>query len=178
VRILTDANALGPFSELLRKLGWDVRTACDEGLAGKVGDDKLVHRATELDRIFITLDELRAQHGKDVARELRTNGGKVIQIKGGTGQHPYKALGRLLFHFIEWEQFLHVKDGVVVISDIGHNCMTYTPRRYHHRFHQTDVKQFEQYLAKRRRKLVRPRGRRKKAALNGQPFLDTQPHQS
>ncbi len=162
MRFLTDTQTNQRFVELLRKLEFDVRTAYDEDLAGKVEDYRLVRRANEQDRIFITFDGLKAEAGAKVARELRTRGGKVIKMRGGPDQDHYRALGRFLFHYPDWQPFLHTCDGVVVISDVKQSCITYTPTDYHQTYHQTDARQFELYLAKRKAKPYRPRGRRKK----------------
>jgi len=170
LRFLSDSQTQQPFVELLRRLGWDVETANEAGLAGKVPDYKLVHYATQWKRIFLTFDQLRAEAGIRVARELRQNGGKVIKIMGGPDQNPYRAVGKLLFHYPEWESHLNAKNGVSVISDTKQSCKNYTPRQYHQKYHPTDANQFEKYLAKRKAK--HPRKKRiKKATLSDQAPL-------
>lgn len=71
---------------MLRSAGWDVETAHEAGLSGKIDDVQLLIDARSKGRIFVTFDGLKAQHGQQIARELRTNGGKILQIHGGAEQ--------------------------------------------------------------------------------------------
>ena len=166
---LTDSQTNQRFVEILQKLEWDVRTAYEESLAGKAKDYLLVIRANQLKRTLITFDELAGESGALVARELRTYGGKVLRIMGGPEQPPYRALGKLLFHHENWYPFLDTHDGVVVISDTKQSCRLYTPEMYHQTYHQTDAKQFEDYLAKRKEKVRHSRHRRQKTISKDQP---------
>jgi len=152
VRFFTDACVPYPIVEAIRKLGWDVETAYEAGLAHKVVEDDLVRHATTNNRIFLTVDDLRSEHGERVSRELREKGGKVLKVRGGPAQNEYRALGRILFHYPDWEPFLKAGDGVAVIGDLKNPCRVYAPDEYHHRFHPLDAKQFDDYLAKRRQK--------------------------
>ena len=170
MRLVTDSNTSQYFVEVLRKLEWDVQTAYEAGLAGKVDDALLVRHGKKHNRIFLTFDKLRAEHGEKVARELRNNGGKVIQVKGSPGQNYYRALGKVLFHYPEWQPFLDTCDGVSVISDLR-NCKNFTPREYHHTYHPTDAEQFEKYLTKRKQKTFRRRHRRTKTPPDSQTHM-------
>ena len=114
MRLLTDSNTSQRFVEILQKLGWDIQTAYEAGLAGKNVDVPYITHARKEQRIFLTFDDLRAEHGVQVAQELRLNGGKVIRVAGGPGQDDYRALGKLLFHYPEWQPFLDTQSGVAV----------------------------------------------------------------
>lgn len=161
MKFLTDTQTNQRLVEALRKLDWDVRTAYDEQLGGKIKDYLILRRANELDRVFLTLDELRGESGTEIARELRTNGGKTLQIMGGPGQDFYRAIGKLLFHYLDWTQFLEANDGIVIVSDLKQNCKCFTPEQYHQEYHSTDAKQFEQYLAGRAVAKLKPLKRRR-----------------
>lgn len=163
VRLFTDANTNQRVVELLRQLGFDVETACEAGLAGKVRDAKLLIHARENNRIYVTFDKLRAEEGAEVARELRQNGGQIIQIKGGAEQDKFRIIGKLLFHYPDWYPFLSTKNGISIISDIRkQSYQNLTPKDYHQKYHPTDAKQFTQYLAERKKKQLRRKPRRRK----------------
>ncbi|MBI4322304.1 MAG: hypothetical protein HY675_27745 [Chloroflexi bacterium] len=146
--------------EKLRKLEWDVQTAHEAGMAHKIVEDQLVHYATTQERIFLTFDELRGEHGERVSRELRENGGKVIKVGGGPAQDPYRAVGKLLFHYPVWHAFFNAQDGVAAVEDLK-GCKTFRPDEYHHKYHSTDARQFDAYLEA-RKKQTRARPKRKK----------------
>lgn len=148
--------------ELLRKIGWDLQTANEAGLAGKVDDVKLVIHARKNKRIYITFDYLRGEQGQKVSRELRRNGGKIIQIRGGADKDEYRILGKILFHYPDWNSFLGNNSGVSVISDINKNCKNYTPQEYHQKYHRTDADQFTQYLKRRKQRTYHPRKHKRK----------------
>jgi hypothetical protein len=147
---------------MLRKLGWDIETAHEAKLDGKVKDVNLLIYARGHDRIFLTFDKLDGEEGENVGRELRTNGGNIIQIHGGAEQSKYRAIGKLLFYYPEWYPFQVKCDGVSVISDIKHNCINYPPEGWHHKFHKLDAEQFTAYLKKQKTKLYKRRPRKRK----------------
>ena len=118
MKYLTDAQFPQPLVDLLRKIDWDVRTAFEEGTEGEADDSQHIIHSRDLGRVFVTFDLLRGQSGARVAAELILRGGKVVQIRNGPGQPLMKALGRLLFHYPEWQPFLAKGDGVAVVSDI------------------------------------------------------------
>lgn len=151
-----------PVVDMLSRLGWDVETAEQAGLTGKINDTKWVVHARKHGRIAITFDELRGEQGADVSRELRLRGGKVIRVQGGPEQSPYRALGRLLYHYPEWHPSLSENDGVSILSDTKHNCSNHSPEQFHHKCHRIDAEQFTEYLAARktRRPHRKRRGRR------------------
>lgn len=152
-------------------LKWDVETALEAHLTGKIDDVVWVIYAREHDRIGITFDKLRAEQGEKIARELRLNGGQVIRIQGGPEQYKHRAVGKLLFHYPEWCPFLTSNNGVSVISDVRTaSCRNYTPEEYHQKYHHTDAEQFTDYLKKRRDRPYRPRPRKKKIASEQQPL--------
>ena len=75
LRVYTDASVPVPVVDLLIKLGWDVETAEDAVLTGKIDDTIWVVYARQRDRIAITFDELKAEQGARVSCELRLRGG-------------------------------------------------------------------------------------------------------
>lgn len=96
---------------MLRKLGWDVETAYQARLAVKTLDVNLLIYARGHDRIYVTFDDLAGEEGERVGRELRKNGGNIIQIHGGADQDKYRIVGKLLFHYPEWYPFQVKCDG-------------------------------------------------------------------
>ena len=147
----------------MRLFGWDVKTAYEAGLSGKVEDVQLLIYASGNDRILLTFDSLKAEAGQQIARELRTGGGKIIQIHGGAEQEKYRIVGKILFHYKDWVQFLSINDGISIISDIRHNCRNLTPEEYHQRYHAIDAEQFTAYLEKKKERLIQPLKRKRKA---------------
>ena len=153
-------------------MNWDVETACDASLTGKIDDTIWVIHARKNNRIAITFDELKAQQGKKISRELRSNGGRIIRIQGGPEQNTYRSVGKLLFHYQDWYPFLSQNDGISVVSDVRTaSCRNYTPEEYHHHYHRTDAEQFEKYLEGRKHKPYRPRGRKKRPHSDSQGLL-------
>ena len=150
-----------PFVDCLRKLDCDIETAKEAHLTKKIPDVVWVIHARENHRIGITFDELRAKQGLDIASELKLRGGKVIRIQGGPEQHPFRAIGKLLFHFENWYEFLTASDGVCVISDTR-PCRNCTPEQYIHRFHHMNTTQFTEYLKHYKQRPYKKRERRPK----------------
>lgn len=151
-----------------------METAYEAGLSGKIDDVQLLIYARDNGRIFLTFDDLKAEHGQQIARELRTGGGKIIQIRGGAEQEKHRIVGKILFHYPDWVQFLSTNDGISIISDIRHNCRTLIPEEYHQRYHATDAEQFTDYLEEKKKRLIQPlkRKRKSKPKPKGQPPLD------
>ena len=158
-------------------MGWDIETAKQAGLTGKIDDVVWVKYAREHKRISLTFDELRAEQGIRVTRELRLYGGQIIRLQGGSDQNKYRAVGRLLFYYPDWYPFLSKSDGISVISDVRNQvCKNFTPEAYHQKYHRTDAEQFKVYLGKRIKKPYKHRPRKKKIApeqVCAQEFLDS-----
>lgn len=62
-RLFTDTHTNQRVVELLRKLGWDIETAYEAGLAGKHDDVVLVAHARQNNRIYVTFDDFKGQQG-------------------------------------------------------------------------------------------------------------------
>ena len=152
-------------------LGWDIETAYEAGLAGKHDDVDLLVHARQNNRIYVTFDELKGQQGPRVARELRRNGGKIVQIRGGADKDKYRITGKLLFHYPDWYPFLTTKNGVSVIADIKKDCVNYTPKQWHQKFHKVDANQFTPYIIRRSQRPYRPRPRKRKPPPSEQGLL-------
>ncbi|MGD0794514.1 MAG: hypothetical protein ABR958_02815 [Dehalococcoidales bacterium] len=162
-----------PVVDILLLLKWDVKTAKEANLTGKIDDTVWVVYARKHNRISITFDELQKEQGIRISHELRRRGGKIIRLQGGPQQNTYRAIGKLLFHYPTWYTFFEKENnnGVCVISDIRQRCSTFTPEQYHQKFHPTDAEQFNQYLEKRKHKPFRPRKRKRKPApIEQQPL--------
>ena len=85
---LADANVIQPVVDLLRSMNMDVLTAQEAGVAFKTQDYLLLQHARLSGRVWITFDYLQKEEGARVARELRMNGGKILQIRGGARARP------------------------------------------------------------------------------------------
>ena len=156
----------------MRRLGWDIETAEEAGLTGKIDDTKWVKHARRYRRISITFDELRAGQGARIALELRRYGGKIIRVQGGPEQDKYRAVGKLLFHFPDWYPFLVANDGVSIIADIRkQSCRNYTPEQYQQSFYPIEAEQFTQYLKTRKHRPFHHRKRKRKPPPLEQPPL-------
>ena len=114
---------------------------------------------------------MRAKQGLDIASELKLRGGKVIRLQGGPGQHPYRAIGKLLFHYEGWYKFLSDCEGVCVISDTNRPCRTCTPEQYVHRYHRLNTEQFNQYLDEYKKRPYIKRKQKPKPIAMEQPPL-------
>ena len=121
--------------------------------------------ARDLGRVFLTFDQLRGQSGARVAAELILRGGKVVQIRNGPEQPLMKALGRLLFHYPEWQPFLVKRDGVAVVSDIRNHCKLYTPHGYSQTIRDLNRPHFDEYLSHWEAKGVLPPRRRQRKPI-------------
>ena len=155
---------------MLVRLGWDIETAQQAGLTGKIDDTKWVIYARRCKRIGLTFDELKAKQGEKVSRELRKRGGKVIRINGAYNE--YKAIGKLLYHFYDWYEFLMKNNGVAVVSEPKpQGCHCFTPEEYHQRFHRIDAELFTKYLENRKRRPYRPRKHKPHPISDIQGFL-------
>ena len=165
MKFLTDAQFPQPLVELLRRVGWDVRTTYEEGTEGEADDSRHIIHARDLGRVFLTFDQLRGQSGARVAAELILRGGKVVQIRNGPEQPLMKALGRLLFHYPEWQPFLVKRDGVAVVSDIRNHCKLYTPHGYSQTIRDLNRPHFDEYLSHWEAKGVLPPRRRQRKPI-------------
>ena len=174
MKFLTDAQFPQPLVDLLRRVGWDVRTVYEEETEGEADDSRHIIYARSLERVFMTFDLLRGQSGARVAAELILRGGKVIQIRNGPQQPLMRALGRLLFHYPEWQPFLAKTDGVALVSDIRNPCRMYTPRQYSQSIRNIDRPHFDEYLRGWEAKggLPTRRRRRKSIPQQAQMFND------
>ena len=145
----TDEQVPKPFSDLLERIRWDIQTSPIEGKLRGVQpaiwqilpDFQQLQVARELNRIFITFDELKGQEGAQFAYELERNGGKVIQILGGPEQNIHRSLGKIWFHFPSWFPFLQQNDGIAVLSDLKSNPPLWTPKEYSQRL-STDARPY------------------------------------
>ena len=160
MKFLTDTQFPQPLVDLLRMLGWDVRTTYDEGTENEADDSRHIIHSRSLDRVFMTFDLLRGQSGARVAAELILRGGKVVQIRNGPEQPLMRALGRLLFHHPQWQPFLAESDGVAVVSDIRSDCKLYPPRLYSQKIGSIVRHHFDEYLRRWEEKGVVPPLRR------------------
>ncbi|MBN1226781.1 MAG: DUF5615 family PIN-like protein, partial [Deltaproteobacteria bacterium] len=69
IKIYTDASCNQRVVDILYKLGWDIETAKDAGLTGKIDDTIWVIHARSNHRISLTFDELSKKQGEDISRE-------------------------------------------------------------------------------------------------------------
>lgn len=138
----------------------------------KIPDVRWVIYAREHHRTGITFDELRAQQGLDIASELKLHGGKVIRIQGGPEQHPYRSVGKLLFHYEDWYQFFKDSDGVCVISDTNKPCRLCNPEQYVQRYHHLNIEQFNEYLTAYKKRPIKKRKRKAKPIADEQQPLN------
>ena len=163
MKFFTDAQTRQSLVELLRKLGHEVTTAQEQALHAEKDDSVLVRWAQTFDHIFITFDDLRAESGMRVAREIKVDGGKVIKIGGGPAQEPERALGKLLFHWHDWIARFEEEDGVVEIGDL--KPLRWYPRsRIEVRVRRIHRAEFDEYVKRREEAKKRPlkRSRRRR----------------
>lgn len=155
----------------MRKLDWDLETAEQAKLNRKIPDVQWVIYARENHRIGITFDELRAKQGLDIASELKLRGGKLIRIQGGPEQHPFRSVGKLLFHYEDWYKYFSDCEGVCVISDTNKPCRICTPEQYIQRYHHLNIAQFNEYLTAYKKRPYIRRIRKPKTITNEQQPL-------
>ena len=156
MNILADAQVPYPLVDMLRRIGWDVRRVQDEGTQDEKDDAKHLIMAREQGRIFLTFDVLTGEEAARIAAELVLNGGKVLEIRRGPDQPFMKSLGRLLFHYPEWEPFLSRNEGLVSISGLGNNSKVFTPSQYSQTIRASARHHFEEYIKKWEDKAIQP----------------------
>ena len=144
---LADANVIQPVVDLLRSMNMDVLTAQEAGVAFKTQDYLLLQHARLSGRVWITFDYLQKEEGARVARELRMNGGKILQIRGGPEQDPRRAAGKVLYHWTAWHGELEAQDGLYRLSDLR-GTRFFTPGQFLQTAFPNGARQFEEYLAR------------------------------
>ncbi len=172
MKFLTDANARQSFADMLRLLGHHVTTARDQGLHKEKEDARLVAWARTFNHVLITFDYLRGESALQVAQEIKLNGGRVIRIGGGPEQEPERALGKLLFHWHDWQAYFAQEDGLVEIGDIRHQLRWHPRSRIEMRIRPVDRAAFDEYVARREESKKRPlkRSRRRRTHPQQQQF--------
>ena len=129
MNLLTDSQVPQPFTVLLRavgtELGWKVDTVYQHHIQHEKKDARIVAWGHANDFVIVTLDDLKAESGAEVAREIRDRGGRVIVISGGPQQPIERAVGKLLFHMEVWLPFLESGDGRV--GHLGHQARLSLP---------------------------------------------------
>ena len=165
-----DASVYAPVTDILLRLEWDVETAEQAKLTGKIDDTKWIIHARKEKRIAVTFDELKGEQGAKVSRELRKRGGSIIRINGAWNE--FRAIGKLLYHYPDWYPFLKTNNGISVISSIESvGFKNYTPEEYHLHYHKIDAELFTQYLNKRKKRTYHPRKRKTRITPDDQPPL-------
>jgi hypothetical protein len=170
VKFLVDEQGPRSFTVNLRGIGWDITAHHEEKLPPKMPDWQVLAYARSQNRILITFDDLKAQEGVLVARELRERGGQLIKISRGPEQPVNRAIGKLLFHEEEWTLFFARGDGVVEISDLKNSPRMYQPAEYLQRADRNGYQQFEQYISRARRE--HQRGRKPQEPHRDQARMD------
>jgi len=171
MKFLTDAQARQAFAEMLKKLGHEVTTAAEQGLHKEKDDARLVAWARIHNHTFITFDHLRGYSARDVAQEIKLNGGRVILIGGGPEQEPERALGKILYHWQTWSGYFEQEDGLVQISDL--KKPKFFPRsEIEYRVRGMDRPLLQEYVRERQEARKRPlkRSKRRKADPQQQEF--------
>ncbi len=138
-------------------MGWDIVTSLQEGrrrgiadnVWSAISDADQLRAARNLDRILLSLDNFQGKDGAEVAAELVLNGGRIVQIAGGTAQTYYRSLAKLLWHFDEWMPFLRDQPGVVELHDLRRPPTTWTVESYSARTVRSSSRTvFDDYIAK------------------------------
>ncbi len=159
---------------MLQALDHHVETAFDHGLASEKDDSRLVAYARMYGFVFLTFDDLRGEQGAKVNWEIRQRGGKVLHVGGGPEQPPERAVGRIMYHWPEWFEFLASQDGRVDLHDVKNPCKLSPRTRLGGTVEITDARHFDEYLDRLEEAKMRPlkRTRRSEAhPLQGGLYL-------
>jgi hypothetical protein len=159
VKFLTDSNVRFSLVELLRKLDHQVALADEQGFMGDKEDWRLVSWVRIHNHVLLTHDEFRGDSGLQVAQELRMNGGRVIYIAGGPEQEPERALGKLYFHWHEWQDYFKQEDGIVHLQDTRRPLLWFPRSQLQPFLRPMHVPIFEAYVERMEAAKKRPLGR-------------------
>ena len=106
----------------LRAVGWDVRELVVDVARLRGCDDvtEVLLYAKRSQRVLLSCDMFddRATRTRLRTNIRQTGRGKVISVAGGPQKSWTQIVGKLLFHFERWEQFLNEGHGVVQIGDL------------------------------------------------------------
>jgi len=133
-------------AKALRALGHHVESVRDYGLEREKDDASLVAWARMYGFVFLTFDELRGEQGHRVNYEIRQYGGKVVHVGGGPQQPPERAVGRILYHWPEWFEFLAAQDGRADLHDVKNPCKLSPRSSLRETVVDTGARHFDEYL--------------------------------
>lgn len=153
-RFLTDENVPAAWTSAINRLSeidelqlnWSATSVHKIDRIGLPDVDQLIFARTKR-MILLTCDQFRGQDGLALRNELRTNGGKIIRITGGSQQPPHEAVAKLLIRFKQWSNRLINEDGVVIISGMTTKMEFRTPEEFAARLTRSDEQQLAAYEA-------------------------------
>lgn len=76
--------------------------------------------------VLLTCDMYRHRDGQELRAEFATNGGRIIQIRGGPAQPIQEAVAKFLIHYGKWEKEHSDVDGITTFQ--GANPFRYRNR--------------------------------------------------
>ena len=115
----------------------------DIGRSGLVDKEQLIF-ARENGFVLMTCDQYRHQDGQALRAELLTNGGKIIQLRGGPEQPAHQAVAKILMHFSAWREKFSMENGVATFQ--AANAFRFrNPSRFAHNMSQTGEEQLIEY---------------------------------
>jgi len=114
-RILIDADVNVEVGHHLQALGLNVVFAHD--IEADVTDDRALLRwARRHKRILVCHDRHKDIRTKQfLMPEIYNHGGRILRIGGNPDQHPFLAVGKVLVHYVGWEQFFSASHGICTV---------------------------------------------------------------
>lgn len=131
-KLAADGDLHPDFVALLAAVGFDVADVRFHPSPATVQSDKAVLIwARSEGRILVCHDRHRDRATRqDVYDEIYQRGGKVIEVGGDNSQSPYLALGKLLIHRQQWQEFFRRRRGGLCVVH-KETCFTKTPAYLH-----------------------------------------------
>ena len=122
-RLLTDEDIPVGWARALNKVGAideiglriEATSVHDVGRSGLSDRDQLIF-ARENGYVLLTCDRYLDREGHELRAEMATNGGKIIQIRGGPAQPPHEAVAKFLINFGKWLDQRSTEDGVATFQ--------------------------------------------------------------
>ena len=122
-RLLTDedipagwARAINKIAEI-EELGLrlDATSVHDIGRSGLTDKEQLIFARND-GYVLLTCDRYRHRDGQELRAEFATNGGRIIQIRGGPAQPIQEAVAKFLINYGKWKMQHSNADGITAFQ--------------------------------------------------------------
>ena len=106
-------NKVAAIEELGLQL--DATSVHDIGRSGLTDKEQLIFARTN-GYVLLTCDRYRHRDGQELRAEFATNGGRIIQIRGGPAQPIQEAVAKILINYGKWKGKHSKVDGITTFQ--------------------------------------------------------------